>query len=93
MKTKSAKPERPSRMSKKRRLEEVQAFADLCLACLPHDAKEVSNMTGLSVSTIYRLRTKPVSLYVRFGTIQALGIAAGFELHMTESHARMVVIN
>jgi hypothetical protein len=41
---------------------------------------DIADMTGLHVSTIFRLARGPISLRMHFGTVQALGYAAGVRL-------------
>lgn len=81
------------RLTKKNRLEELRAFLQICFTVLNEDTegdmKEISNLTGLSVTTIWRLQTDRFTLCVRFGTVQAIGAAAGFKLDWTEYGARM----
>lgn len=68
-------------MSEKRRLEELTAFVNLCFTMLEDKSlKEVAKLTGLSLSTIYRLWNNQISLDMRFRTVQAMGKAAGLEL-------------
>ncbi len=91
MKTK--KPVLPRRMSNKQRLEELRTFVSLCFAVMGEpDLKEISNRTRLSVTTLRRIQTNQLTLAVRFGTIQALGLAAGLRLEMTESASKVVLV-
>lgn len=45
-----------------------------------NDYKEICNLTGLSITTVRRLYQGQYTLNVRYGTIQALAIAAGLEI-------------
>lgn len=81
-------------LSRKQRLEELRAFVALCLASLEdYDLKEVSNMTHLSLATIYRLHSGQVSLCTHYGTLQALGYAAKLRLTWDDMEIRIALIN
>lgn len=85
---KRAKNPVPVRMTKKRRLQELKAFVNICFSLIEEetqDFKEIANRTGLSVSTLYRLAVEDYTLAVRFGTVQAIGLAAGLSLRSTET--------
>jgi len=70
-----------SKVSSSTRLEQMHAFADLCFVCLEeNDPKELANLTGLSVTTLWRLRTHQSTLATHFRTMQSLGAAAGLSL-------------
>ena len=81
------------RLTKKRRVEELWAFVQLCLASIDPDPKEVANATGLSLSTIYSIKAGGVSLYTRCGTLQALGIAAGLRLEWSKYGAAVRIVD
>lgn len=81
------------RMTPARLLEELANFIGLCFHALDEDLKEVSNQTGLSYSTLYRLREGKFSLAIHFGTVQALGLAAGFQLELNKTSARLVLVD
>lgn len=81
------------RLTVGQRYKELTSFVDLCFANfepVDHnlDYKEIANATGLSLATIYRLAYHQFSLAVHFGTIQALGYAAGLRLELTESNVK-----
>lgn len=62
-------------------LQEVQDIVDLCFerygdTCL----REISNMTGLSLGTLYKYRRHNVGVGIRFSTIQAMAVAAGLRV-------------
>jgi hypothetical protein len=74
------------RLTQKKRL---AALKEIILACQPllrdYDAKEISNKSGLSLSTVYKLLSSRkglsgLSLAIRFGTVQAFAAAAGLEI-------------
>lgn len=68
-------------LTKKRRLEELQNFVALCFSMLEEfDDKELSNLTGLSLSTIRRLYLGRYTLAVQYRSIQAISAVAGIEL-------------
>jgi hypothetical protein len=78
------------------RRRELLAFVNLCAVALGDvwgNAAEMARLTGLHVSTCYRLQGRLVSLATHFGTIQALGHAAGLRLVMEKTGARMIVEN
>lgn len=80
-------------MTVKERVEEIQAFCQLCFSTMDEeDVKEICNTTGLCVSTIYRLQRGEVSLATHIGTIQAIGWAAGLKLELTETEARVMLM-
>lgn len=83
------------RMSSKARLEQIQALVQLCFVALSDhttDVKEISNLTLLSVGTIYRLRSGVFTLGIHVGTLQALSMAAGlrFDLNAYGYDVRVV---
>ena len=81
------------KMTAKQRLDTLTVIIGICFTLLEDkDFKEVSNLTGLSLSTIHRLYNGEYTLNVRWGTIQALGIAAGLEITSTpyQSTVRLV---
>lgn len=81
-------------MTRKQRLAELRAFVRICFTAINEpDLKEVSNHTLLSVSTLKRIQTRKLSLNVRFGTIQALGLAAGLKLEWTETGCKMNLVD
>ena len=82
------------RMTKKQRLGELKTFVNICFAILEEklDYKEICNKTHLSLSTIMRLATNEFSLCVRFGTIQALGYAAGLKFTSTETGYTVAIV-
>lgn len=94
MSAKTRKPQRIERFTPDRRLKELRSFVSLCFASLETgDVREISNSTGLSTSTLYRLRHQEFSLRTQFRTIQALGLAARLQLHMTRTSAHIVVLD
>lgn len=85
------------RLTAGQRYKELTYFVDLCFASFEPvgkrlDYKEIANATGLSLRTIRRLVHHDFTLAVRYGTIQALGYAAGLRLELTESKARVVLV-
>ena len=82
------------RLTKKQRLDELKTFVNICFAILEEglDYKEICNKTHLSMSTIIRLATNDFSLCVKFGTIQALGYAAGLKLTYTETGYTVAIV-
>lgn len=83
---------------KKERLADLQAFIDLCFAVLNEpDMKEIANRTMLSVSTLYRLAghypDQPLTLAVHFGTVQALGLAAGLKIQAVETGYTVTLVD
>lgn len=80
------------RMTERERLGQLRAFVDLCFASLDDDLKEVANQTGLCVATLRRLKYGKLTLLVRFGTVQALGMAAGYRMEMQKTRVRMFII-
>ena len=88
------KRESVKRMTEHDRLLELQAFVTLCFAeAGDYDLKELSNSTGLSYATVYRLEKGEFSLRVQFKTIQALGYAVGFRLEFTECSVRVALVS
>lgn len=84
------------KMTQEKRFEELANFVKLCFMLLNEeetsDYKEISNKSGLSVSTIGRLANQNFTGCVRFNTVQSLGIAAGLRLDITEYKATVVLI-
>lgn len=77
------------------RTRQFKQFVKLCLSVMVSDGldiKEVSNVTGLSVSTIRRLASGDVSLKMQFRTIQNLAIGAGFVLTLEQSKLMLRVV-
>lgn len=85
------------RMTENRRNQDLKTFVSIAFLNLSKgkkiDFKELSNKTQLSVSTLYRLNNRKFTLKVRFGTIQALGIAAGLRLEMTQSKVDFIFVD
>ena len=82
---------RPIYLSEQQRLSELQAFVKLCFMCLEeYDYKEVCNLSGLSLATIYRLDRGEFGLCCRFGTIQAIGLAAGLRFSLEDNRVSVV---
>ncbi len=74
-------------------LQEVQDIVDLCFeryadTCL----REVSNMTGLSLGTLYKYKNHDVGIGVRFSTVQALAVAAGLRVVSVKRGVRLYVV-
>ena len=67
------------------RLKDLNAFLGICFGLLDEDLREVANLTRLHPSTIYRLRGGDATLGCRFGTIDAIGRAAGLAMTWTET--------
>lgn len=87
MKRSKSKPT-TKRLTKEQRAEEVRAYVALCFSALSDTCeswREVAELTGLHLSTIYRLGMGNASLATHIGTLQALGYAAGFEIVLTET--------
>lgn len=83
---------KPIQMSKKKRIAELIAFIQLCFVMFDDMSfAQIAEKSGLSESTIRRLAFGPVSLLVRFGTIQAFGLAAGIKLDPVEMKMRAIV--
>lgn len=85
MKTKTAKIKRPLRLTDDDRLDQLRAFVGLCYVILLSDTdgdyKEMANITGLSIGTLYRLAYEEnVSLKIHVGTLQLLAAGAGLNL-------------
>ncbi len=81
-------------LTKAKRLEEVKYFVVLCFMSLEeYDFKEVSNLTGLCLATIYRLSHGDFTLAVQYGTIQALGYAARLQLTHEENSVKVSLVN
>lgn len=77
----------------KQRTEELKHFVLLAFNAIDEeDYKEISNKTGLCLSTIYRIAAGKISLHTRAGTIQAIGVAAGMQLNMSKHKARVVLV-
>ena len=71
------------RMTPKQRLTQLSQTLAVCFELLKdYDNKEVANYTGLHPKTIWRLRNGYYSLAIHFGTVQALGLAAGLLIEM-----------
>ena len=86
MKTiKATKTVLPMRLTQKQRLQDLKRIVQTCFTLLNStDFKEISNLTLLSLPTIYKLhKGKNITLAVRFGTIQALCAAAGLKVVTT----------
>lgn len=76
---------RSVKMSAEKRLQEMCNFVNLCFAMFDDmTPAQIAEKTGLSVNTIYRLHSNEITLATHFGTIQAMGLAAGLRLEMTE---------
>lgn len=85
---------RVKKYTDKERLEELQAFINICFCVLWDkylDYKEVCNASGLSLSTIRRLHNGTYTTAIRFSTVQRLGAAAGLSLRLEENHISMAV--
>ena len=77
-------------MSQEKRLQELQNFINPCFAMMEDlSFKQVAEKSGLSETTIRRLYAGEASLATHFGTVQALGMAAGLQLEMTERKAKL----
>lgn len=77
----------PLRRSHDQKLRELKAVINLCLFLMqedfPHnnmDYRDVSNRTGLSVSTIRRLDNETYGLGLRWSTVQAMAHGAGIRV-------------
>lgn len=94
MKTITKKTQPARRMTKKERFTELRAFVGLCFGMMEHLTwDEVAELSGLSRSTIRRLDLYgPSSLATHFGTVQALGIAAGLKLEMNPYSSRVSLV-
>ena len=100
VKHKSRKASKPTkRLTWSDRERELKVFVALCFSCFETDfegnlgdLKELSNTTKLSVSTLRRYQLGKVSLSCHFGSLQALGAAAGMRLQLTEYEARIVLV-
>lgn len=82
-------------MTSAARLKELQTFIRLCFVFfedMKHDDKEIANLSGLSQSTVWRMRAGMASLHTKFGTIQALGIAAGLQLTADNYKMRVALV-
>lgn len=80
------------KLTAKKRLEELQSFVSLCFIMLEgQNFHQIADKAMLSHTTIYRLFHGQYSRAVRFGTIQALGIAAGLRLEMTEYDCKVTI--
>jgi hypothetical protein len=53
----------------------------------------MANRTGLHYTTIWRIQRGLFSLATHFGTVQAIGFAAGFQLVFEKSGVRMAVVD
>lgn len=72
-------------MTKKQKLKSLRILVSLCFQMLEGwSDEEIADAMGCHRITVYRLRTGRFTLAVRFGTIQALGLAAGFEVKLTD---------
>lgn len=61
-------------------LDELRAFVGLCFVSLHDlDMKEISNLSHLSLPTLYNLKRGHFSLDVRHRTLVSLGVAAGIQ--------------
>lgn len=74
------------RLSRKDREEELKALVQVCFLLL-HDytQAQVAYETGLCPATISRLSRGNVSLATNWGTIEALGYAAGLQISWTDT--------
>lgn len=78
-------------MSTKHRLSQLRAFISLCLCCFENSSTaQVARRTGLSATTIRRLRAGDFSLCVRYDTVSRVGAAAGFQLDWVKMRMRAV---
>lgn len=83
----------PVRMTKRERLGQLKAYLNICFGLLSdYKSSEVADLTGLSVSTINRVSQGDVSLAIRWGTVEAIGLAAGLKLQMTEYSAKLRLV-
>lgn len=81
------------KMTKARRLEDLQSWVSVCFAALSDLTHEdIAWKMGVHPSTVWRLWSGSYTLAVRFGTIQSLAFVAGLRLVMTDSgiQARIV---
>jgi hypothetical protein len=88
-----AKSNRPRRVSKKMRLEDLRLLVDACFTRLDEDMKEVANQTGLCLSTLYRLQSDRLTLHIEVGTLDALIRAAGLSMTTTDSEVRVILVD
>lgn len=80
-------------LTRGQRLAELKTFVQLCFNVIDEpDFKELANRTGLCVSTIERLARGEATLLTRFGTVQAIGYAAGLRLEWEKSKVRICLI-
>mgnify|MGYP000913914998 CR=1 FL=1 len=78
------------RSSKIQRLKEIRAFIQLCFHVIDEpDPYKLAQMTGLCVSTIYRLARGEATLCTHIGTVQALGKVAGLWLSVEGDRVRI----
>lgn len=83
------------KMTKRERDEQVKGFISLCFAILTeeHDFKGIAEKTGLAYSTICYLFRGRVSRRTQFGTVQAMGLASGLRLVLTEEKSRIELVD
>jgi hypothetical protein len=81
-------------MSEKRMVAEIRAFVNICFTTLGMQrVATIAKLSGLSVSTVYRLGEGRVSLCTHIGTVQKLGRAAGFHLELTPNAMQMRLVS
>lgn len=74
-------------------LRELQDVIDLCFVLMEDMCyREISNATGLSAVTVWKYKCRPVTLYVRYGTVVSLAAAAGLRLKFEETGIRLFVV-
>lgn len=67
-----------------RLMPDLEAYVQLCFACIDEtDMKAVSNLTELSLSTVYRLARGEFTSCMRWSTFAKLGHAAGLSLSVS----------
>lgn len=86
----SAKKSQPIKMSLRERTSQLRSYVDLCFGLLSdRSTAEIAELSGLCASTVYRLSKGEGTLLCRYGTIQAIGLAAGLQITFTENNTQL----
>jgi len=82
-------------MTERQQLIEFRSFVSLCFHEFDHrglSTREIAGASGKCASTVRRLRHHDrITLATHFGTVQALGDAAGMRLSMSDKSAKLQV--
>lgn len=84
---------RTLKLTEARREAELRAIIEMSFKFLEgSNAKQISDMTGLSLSTVKRYERGDITLDIHFRTLQALAAAGGLRIRMDEYGVKVSLI-